>query len=950
VVERVVAFVGRERELGRLRTLADAVAGGESGALAVVGPAGVGKSALLERFVDGLDALTVLRAAGVEAERDMPFAALDALLRPVLDRREALPAVQAEALERALALAPGEPPDQFAVGAATLSLLGAAAEDRGVLCLVDDAHWVDPSSLRALAFAARRLGSESVGVIVAARDEALPPELRGLEQLRVAGLEDEHAHELLAALGGDRLPADVAAQLVAAADGNPLVLQELVERLDPAQLEGREALVGPPPPHARAEDLLGERLSALPEPARDALLVAATAGGGEIALVERALAAYVPPPASVAVAPTAPGPGATAAHGALGIDALAPAEAAGLVELGSGRLEFRHPLVASVAYHLATPAARRAAHAAVAAVLDPEDPRRPWHLAAAATGPDEEVAAALERLAGDARRRGGYPSAARAERRAADLTPENERRARRLLAAAADLELAGLNADAVEAIDQAATLTCSAATAARVRGMRAHHLLIAGDPAAARGELQAAADGLAPADPVTAAAFLLECGWACMLRGHLDHWRERTEQAAALLAPGHTDTATHRVARAMHASALVAVGRADEAEPILAEVEQSLLRLAREHEPITGAVETYGLMIHSLVWLERWIAADRLLALLVEDARHLAAASALPYLLSVRTVLDLRLGRWSSAAAAADEAVGLAEAAGHEAFRAGGLGLRAVAHALRGDHERAEADAAEAIAAGERAAPRLAIDPHHALGLVALGRGDVEAATEHLREAARIHDRAGFQEPGSRPFQADLIEALIRAGETGEATERLEAWERVAEKTGRPFARATAARCRAMLAPDDEIDEAFAAALALHDDLPLPFERARTQLVHGERLRRARRRADARGPLRDALATFDALPAPDWAAKARHELRATGGMVPPRERPGTTELTPHELQVALMVAEGRTNREVAAALFLAPKTIEHHLSTIFRKLGIRRRTELAHALAGSGQT
>lgn len=285
MTQRPARFVGREAERERLGTLAAIVAGGGSEALVVAGPAGMGKSALLDRLAAEAGDVTVLRAAGVQAESDLPFAALDALLRPVLDYRGALPAVQADALERALALAPGDPPDQFAVAAATLSLLGAAAEEVPVLCLVDDAHWVDAPSLKVLAFAARRLGAESIGIVVAAREDRMPPALRGIEVVAVGGLDDAQARELLAAHAGDRLPPELADQLVAAADGNPLVLLELVGRLTPAQREGRDALVGPPPPHARAEDLLGERIAALPPATRDALLVAATAGDGDVALL-----------------------------------------------------------------------------------------------------------------------------------------------------------------------------------------------------------------------------------------------------------------------------------------------------------------------------------------------------------------------------------------------------------------------------------------------------------------------------------------------------------------------------------------------------------------------------------------------------------------------------------------------------------------------------------------
>ena len=622
----------------------------------------------------------------------------------------------------------------------------------------------------------------------------------------------------------------------------------------------------------------------------------------------------------------------------MGLADLTAAEAAGLVELRGGRLHVDHPLVASVAYHDATPERRRWAHAAVAAGLSEGDGRRPWHLAGAAAGPDEDVARRLDEVAREARARGGYATAGRASLRAADLTAAPERRATRLLAAAGALELAGQGEEALAVIDRAESLTCEPATAARITGMRGRHRLTQGDVEWAERDLRDAADGLAATDPLGAARFAMQCGWANMALGRIDAFVDHTRVALDLL-DGHESGSTHRVATALHGAALVGAGRADEADPLLHRVETDLLRLARAREPITGAVEAYGVMVLGLVWLERWITADRLLAALVEDARALNAAGALPWLLTVRATLDLKLGRWDSALAAADEAVEIGDAAGQVTFTRSGQSIRAVAHALRGDAAAAAADA-------DRAHPA---EAHGARGIVALGEGDLATATRELGTAAQIADDAGYREPGSRPFEPDLIEALIRSGDTAAAIARLDAWERQGAATGRAFALVTAARCRALLAPDAEIDAAFGLALQLHDDLPMPYERARTLVAYGERLRRARRRGDARPPLREALETFDQLPAPAWAAKARHELRTTGGMVPPRERPGSTELTAHELQVALMVAEGRTNREVAAALFLAPKTIEHHLSTIFRKLGIRRRTELAHALAASGE-
>jgi DNA-binding CsgD family transcriptional regulator len=427
-----------------------------------------------------------------------------------------------------------------------------------------------------------------------------------------------------------------------------------------------------------------------------------------------------------------------------------------------------------------------------------------------------------------------------------------------------------------------------------------------------------------------------------MMLGDLDGWLEPSRRALELLAVH--EGSTRRVARSQYAAALITADRAAEAEPLVDAVLQSLEAAAGE--PIAGAVEVHASLCESLAFRERWDEAERLSTRLVDSAHATGAAGVLPYVLSVRAALDLRLGRWTGAAAALDEAVALAGATRQDSFLAGATGLRAVAAALRGEPS-AASDARRALELAEQAAPSLAVHGHAALGSLAMARGDLAEAIGRFTEAGAIEDRARFAEPARRTWEPDLIEALIRSGDEAAAVERLERWEHGGALHGRRFVLATAARSRALLAPDGELDAAFGAALARHDGLPMPYERARTLLAYGERLRRARRRADARAPLREALELFEALPSERWARVARRELRATGGMVPAASGPELGELTPHEVQVALMVAEGRTNREAAAALFLSPKTIEHHLGAIYRKLGIARRTELARAFAGA---
>lgn len=909
-------------ELERLRALLRSARECDPGAVVVHGEAGSGKTTLLRAVLAESDGFTVLRAVGVESESDLPYSGLAELLAPVQELRDRIPVPQRQALERALALAEGGVRDRFAVGAATVSLLGAAAERTPVICAIDDAQWVDLASLEAVRFAARRLAGTGVVVIFVTRGDDEPAvDAAGLETLSIGPLPSAAAREIVSRAADGRLDAALVDQIVATAGGNPLALVEMTESLASARLGGWA--VEPLPPGGSAQELFAERIATLPDRAALALVVMAAAGDDRVEFVGPALSR-------------------------LGLDVadLEAAEELRLVEIENGRLAFRHPLVRSAAYHHAAPPIRRRAHRAVAATLPPGDRRLPWHLAAAAAAPDEDVAAAMEETAKAARRQGGYFTAARAQQQAADLSPDPQKRARRLLAAAEDTQLLGLTERALDMIDEARRLTDAPTIHSLSRTIHADLELRQGHPPLAREILRNEA-GRPGTEVAQAGLLMVKSAFAAMLAGEVSGWRADAERAYTLLTEAGTPLS--RLARALCGVAGIAAGDPRAADELMAAtIEAAALPALLRHEeaPIAGTVEMCTLAAQAWIWLEEWERACALLDALVGTLRELAAITALVYPLTARAGLDYRLGHWDTALAGASEAIELALDTNQSAALTGALGIRAIVRASRGDAEGCRDDAGRGLELSQRiASPLTTTWARNGLGRLAFASGDIDEAIDQLGLARDGSERAGIVEPGALSFIPELAEALVRAGRPSEAGEAIQQYEARAASTGRRLASATAARVRGLLAADDAIDEPFQRALALHEGVPAPYELARTLLVYGERLRRARRLTESREPLREALSLFEQLGAELWARRARSELRATGAAVPAETPALFALLTAHEVQVAQLVAEGRTNREIAAALFVAPKTVEHHLSRVFRKLGIRRRTELAAVAA-----
>jgi DNA-binding CsgD family transcriptional regulator len=909
-------FVGRERERARIDRLLEAARGGVSGALLLHGEAGIGKTALMRWAIGRATGMRVVRARGIETESDIPFAGLAELVSPLLDRLDAIPEVQARALRGALALGPATPHDRFTVPAGLLSLLGVAAEEQPVLAAIDDAQWLDEPSLEAFLFAGRRLEAEGIAMLGSVRDgtTAAALEVPWLERLRISPLADDEARELLSGTHPERLAPSVADRLVSTAAGNPLALLEIPRQLSDGQRAGREPLEEPLRPGTGVERAFRRALDALDDDARRALLVAATAHTGRLDVIEPALREA----------------GVSAAH-------LAPAENARLIAVTDGEVDFRHPLLRSTAYHATSAAERRSAHAALAATAPEGSPERAWHLAAGAVAPDEAVAAALEVAALDARGRGAHATAARDFGRAAQLTPDDEPRARRLLEAAVDATRSGEPDRAFALLGDAARLASDPLLAADVQRMTGHVEMRRGSPLVAYELLVAEAERVRSRDPRRAAGMFLEASVTHMMTGDMHALIATAERARALATSA--DPAVELLATAVIGEAHLALGDL-EGDALLTVCEPYLL----EGDPL-AIVEIVGMAAHSSVWIEKFDRAQRIFDRLLAAARDASAVSALIYPLAARSHLDFRLGRWATARAQAAESVELAQDTGQQALLTHSLAALAHVEAAMGLQDECRGHVADGLALVSRfQADALGAYLHGALGLLELGLGRVREAIAALEESQQIGDRLQTQ-PSVTMTTPDLAEAYARAGRRDDALALLDGFEEAGRRAGSRWTEAAAGRLRALLGPDAEVRPRFEAALAVHENLPMPFERARTLLCFGERLRRARQRADAREPLKEALETFERLGARGWAERTRTELRATGEQQARRAETAAEQLTPHELQIAVLVSQGMTNREAAAALFLSPKTIEYHLGQIYRKLDVRGRAQLARLMA-----
>ena len=901
-------LVGREPERGDVERVLERARSGESATLALVGEPGIGKTALLDHAAERAGGMRLLRARGVESEAQIPFASLLELLRPALGVIDRIPEPQALALEGALALRPARARERFAVDAATLSLLAAYAEQGAVAVLVDDAHWLDGPSAEALLFAVRRLVADPIAVLVAVR-EGEPSLLDGadLPTIRISGLSREEAASLL-----DGLSPDAAARLHDATAGNPLGLLELAH--DAAELalapEGAPVLVS-----ARISREFLRRMGELDEAERRALLLLATSDSGDLALLERA-------------------------SRRLGVElsALSAAERTGLVSIRAGSVEFRHPLARSAIYAGARPEERRAMHRALASALPDRDiDRRAWHLASAAAGVDEQASAALEQAGVRARDRSAYATAALAFERAGRLASDGERRARMVFAAAQESWHAGSVPRAVALLDEARASTGERSTVLEIDELAGHIATRQGPVMRGHAILTAAAEH---ADPERAIAMLAEATAACFYAGNPAEMLVVAERASSLVPKG-ASVRTRFLASIAIGVARVAGGDAAAGSEAI----QEAVALAGASRELRDDLQLVPWLAIAPIFLREASTGRVLLDRALEVARERSAIGALPLVLDLVALDHATTDRWAVAEATYLEAIGLARETGQQTDLVFGLSGLARLQARRGRERECQANVAEALQLCDRLGTRLhEVWVVEALGMLELGLGEAERAVEHLKRQQRLVAALGITDPDLSPAP-ELIDACCRLGRVQEAQALAEDFVAAAQAKGQPWSIARALRGQGLVASDNRFASTFEQALEQHANTPDAFEEARTQLAYGERLRRARNRRLAREQLRAALETFELLDARPWIDRARAELAASGETLRRRDTSTIDELTPQELQIAVLLAGGKTTREAAAALFLSPKTIEYHLRHVYLKLDIHSRDELARALA-----
>ena len=914
---------GRYAECGVLDRLVEAVGqAGESRALVVHGEVGVGKTALLEYLAGHAPGCRVARAAGVQSEMELAFAGLHQLCAPMLDRLDALPAPQRDALRTAFGMCAGPAPDRFLIGLAVLSLLSQVAEQKPLVCLVDDGQWLDHASAQVLGFVARRLGAESVGLVFAAR--AAGGDLAKLPEMAVRGLPDADARALLDSVLTGRIDGRVRDQIVAETRGNPLALLELPRGLTPAELAGGFGLPGAVPLAGSIEDSFRRRVIALPHQTRRLLLLAAADPVGDPALMWR-----------------------SAARLGIGAEAAAPAADAGLAEFGP-RMRFRHPLARSAAYRCASPQERQEAHRALADATDYQlDPdRRAWHRAQASPGPDEEVAAELDHCAGRAQARGGLAAAAAFLERAALMTPDPVRGAQRMFAAAGAQRDAGALDSALGLLAAAQTGPLDALRMGEVERLRGQIALDQRRGRDAARLLLRAARLLEPLDTGLARETYLEALWeAAMWAGDLDIPGGVREVAEAALAAPSAPDPPRAVDVLLDALAIRLIEGHAAAALELTRAVQLVLALDIGTDEAGHWLWLAGGRVSQVIALELWDF-ESWHALATRQAQFARGAGALAHLqfaLNYLARAHLLAGDLHTVALMIEEDRVISEATGNPTVAHNSILLAA--------WQGHEGEAAELIESTMHATTgpdqgRLAAFASSASAVLYNGLSRYYAACDAAERAFEL-DQLGYG-PLVVP---ELAEAAARTGDVALVRAALEWMSERTRVIPTDWAMGIEARIRALLAEGDAAGGCYRESIERLARTRIRAQLGRAYLLYGEWLRRERRPSEAREQLRTAHGMFEAMGMEAFAERANRELLAAGGTIRKRTQAARhEELTAQEAQVARLAREGLSNPEIGARLFISAHTVQYHLRKVFTKLGITSRSQLDRVLPSDSAT
>jgi DNA-binding CsgD family transcriptional regulator len=899
---------GRRTERETLDELLEAVREGESRALVIRGEPGVGKTALLEHLLERATGFRVARAAGVQSEMELPFAVLHQLCAPMLDRLERLPEPQRDALATAFGLSGGSAPDRFLVGLAALSLFADVAEDRPLLCVIDDAQWSDQASALTVSFVARRLFADAIGVIFATRGPG--GELPGLPELVIEGLPDEDARALLSSAISAPVDERVLDRIVAETRGNPLALLELPRGLSAAQVAGGFGLPDALPLSGRIEESFRRRFAALPADSQRLLLIAAADPTGDSGLVWRA-----------------------AKQLGTGSEAAADAEVAGLFEPGP-QLRFRHPLVRSAVYRSALPEDRRRAHGALAAATDPDiDPdRRAWHHAHATAGPDEGVAAELERSAARARSRGGLSAAAAFLEQATVLTPSPALRAPRALAAAHLKHQAGAFEEARKLLATADAGPLDESGQARVNLLRGQLAFTSSRGRDAPALLLRAGRRLESVDVGLARETYLEAFSAALFAGRLgsaETVRQLAEAARAAPAPQRYQPRD----LLLDGLAELVTGGFRAGVPIL---KRAVSRFGSEEISTEEGLRWLWLAGHAaaVLWdFETW---REFAVRHVQLAREEGALNVLPIALSTRVGAHLLAGELAEAASLVEETEAIGAAAGSRVAGYGALPLVALQGRQPEATKMVDVGTEEVLARGEGLG---LTSIQYSAALLYNGLGRYEEALAVVEQTDHPAEQWSYF------ILPELIEAAARSGRIDRVGGSL---QRLSERTraaGTDWALGIEARSRALVSTSGVTEALYCEAIERLPRSGVRIELARAHLVYGEWLRRENRRVDAREQLRTAHEMFTAFGMEAFAERARRELLATGETARKRTVETRDQLTAQEEQIARLARDGLSNPKIASQLFISPRTVEYHLSKVFSKLDISSRTQLDRVLS-----